>query len=105
MLIIDIEGVVITAENVDGILGSNLLNFECVFLLLPGFCCPSDFQRFRVSPPKHFAALSEAKSMVGSTGNFLDLGLSVGVEDLLGDLDGLQILAQLLPVIGLNDFG
>jgi hypothetical protein len=43
--------------------------------------------------------------VVGATGNLLDLGFCVGVEDLLGYLDGLESLAELLAVIGLNDFG
>jgi hypothetical protein len=66
-LIIDIKGVVVSAEDIFGSPRMHLLNSERLLVLIPSIKHPSNLATFWVAPSLHLSITSQHQGMVGAT--------------------------------------
>jgi len=103
MLIVHIEGVVISAENVYCLFSANFFYFQSVWLvLLTGNKLSADFTALAITTCVNLATLGKEECMMCTACNFLHFGLCLIAEqvlckllwfkDLLGCLTGSNIL-------------
>jgi len=84
LLVVDIERVLVSTENIYCIFGGNFLDFESLCVFVSRVQHSTDLARLSISPSKDFSALGQSQSMVRSTCDLFQLGLGLGIEKLLG---------------------
>ena len=75
MLVIDVEGVLVSTENIHSIFGANFLDFESLLILVSRVEHSTDLAGLGIAPSKDFSAGGQSQSMVRSACNLFQLGL------------------------------
>lgn len=92
VLIVDVKAVHVSTEDIDGVLGSYLLDLEGLVVLVPCVQHSADLAGLAISPSVDLAALSQGQGVLGTTCNLLDTQFAMLREKLSPYHDGFDLL-------------
>lgn len=89
LLIVDVERMLVAAENVLRVFGAKFFDFQSLRILVSRVQHSTDLAGLSVAPSKNFSTSGQSQSMVRSARHFFQPRLRFGVEKLLGYSRGL----------------
>ncbi len=92
VLVVDVERMVVSAENISSIFGGNLLHLHRVVFLVPRVQHSPELAGISIAPGEHLAASAEGERVVRPTGDLLEAGLGLGIKEVGSDLEGFENL-------------